>query len=35
MAQDFSISEMQQILFAVESFEEIYEATKEAERRLG
>lgn len=35
MAQDFSISEMQQVLYAVESFEEIYEATKEAERRLG
>ena len=35
MAQDFSISEMQKVLYAVESFEEIYEATKEAERRLG
>jgi phenylalanine-4-hydroxylase len=33
--QDFSISEMQPVLYAVESFEEIYEATKEAERRLG
>lgn len=35
MAQDFSISEMQKVLYAVESFDEIYEATKEAERRLG
>jgi phenylalanine-4-hydroxylase len=35
LAQDFSISEMQKVLYAVESFEEIYEATKEAERRLG
>jgi phenylalanine-4-hydroxylase len=35
MEQDFSISEMQKVLYAVESFDEIYEATKEAERRLG
>jgi phenylalanine-4-hydroxylase len=35
LEQDFSISEMQKVLYAVESFEEIYEATKEAERRLG
>jgi phenylalanine-4-hydroxylase len=35
MEQDFSISEMQPVLYAVESFEEIYEATKQAERRLG
>ena len=35
LAQDFSISEMQKVLYAVESFDEIYEATKEAERRLG
>ncbi len=35
MAQEFSISEMQKVLYAVESFEEIYEATKEAEQRLG
>ncbi len=32
---DFSISEMQPVLYAVESFEQVYEATKEAERRLG
>jgi phenylalanine-4-hydroxylase len=35
LEQDFSISEMQSVLFAVESFEQIYEAAKEAERRLG
>ena len=35
LAQQFSISEMQPVLYAVESFEQIYEATKEAERRLG
>jgi phenylalanine-4-hydroxylase len=35
MEQDFSISEMQPVVYAVESFEQIYEATKEAERRLG
>lgn len=31
----FSISEMQPVLYAVESFEQIYEAAKDAERRLG
>lgn len=31
----FSISEMQPVLYAVESFEQIYEASREAERRLG
>ena len=35
LEQEFSISEMQPLLYAVESFEQIYEATKEAERRLG
>jgi phenylalanine-4-hydroxylase len=33
--QQFSTSEMQKVLYAVESFDEIYEATQEAERRLG
>ena len=33
--QDFSISEMQPVLYAVDSFEQIYQATKEAERLLG
>ncbi len=33
--QSFSTSEMQSVLYAVESFEQIYEATNEAERRLG
>jgi phenylalanine-4-hydroxylase len=32
--QEFSTSEMQPVLYAVESFEEIYEATHEARRRL-
>ena len=31
----FSISEMQPVLYAVESFQQIYEAAKQAERRLG
>jgi phenylalanine-4-hydroxylase len=35
LTQEFSISEMQPILYAVESFEQIYDATKEAARRLG
>jgi phenylalanine-4-hydroxylase len=35
LAQEFDTSEMQPVLFAVESFEEIYEATKRAEARLG
>jgi phenylalanine-4-hydroxylase len=30
----FSTSKMQPLLYAVESFEQIYEAAKEAERRL-
>ena len=33
--QEMQTSEMQPVLYAVESFEQIYEATKEAERRLG
>lgn len=33
--QEFSTSEMQKVLYAVESFDEIYHATQEAERRLG
>jgi phenylalanine-4-hydroxylase len=32
--QEFSTSEMQPVLYAVESFEQIYEATHEARRRL-
>lgn len=32
--QEFSTSEMQKVLYAVESFEQIYEATREAERLL-
>lgn len=32
--QSFSTSEMQKVLYAVESFDQIYEATREAERRL-
>jgi phenylalanine-4-hydroxylase len=32
--QEFSTSEMQPVLYAVESFDQIYEATREAERRL-
>jgi phenylalanine-4-hydroxylase len=32
--QEFSTSEMQRVLYAVESFEQIYEATHEARRRL-
>jgi phenylalanine-4-hydroxylase len=35
MEQRFSVSEMQPVLYAVESFEQIYEAAREAERRLG
>ena len=34
-AQEFQTSTMQPVLFAVESFEQIYEATKTAEARLG
>lgn len=33
--QQFSTGEMQKVLYAVESFEQIYEATKEAESYLG
>ena len=32
--QEFSTSEMQPVLYAVESFEQIFEATQEAEKRL-
>jgi phenylalanine-4-hydroxylase len=32
--RDFNISEMQKVLYAVESFEQIYEATREARERL-
>lgn len=32
--QKFLVSEMQKVLYAVESFDEIYEAAQEAERRL-
>jgi phenylalanine-4-hydroxylase len=32
--QEFIVSEMQKVLYAVESFEQIYEAAKEAEHRL-
>jgi phenylalanine-4-hydroxylase len=32
--QEFLVSEMQKVLYAVESFEQIYEAAKEAEDRL-
>ncbi len=34
MEQRFSTSEMQKVLYAVESFDEIYEAAKQAEARL-
>ena len=33
--QEFQTSEMQPVLYAVESFDQIYEATKQAEKRLG
>jgi phenylalanine-4-hydroxylase len=32
--QQFLVSEMQKVLYAVESFEQIYEAAHDAERRL-
>jgi phenylalanine-4-hydroxylase len=35
MNQEFQTSEMQPVLYAVESFEQIYEAAKMAERQLG
>lgn len=35
MNQEFQTSEMQPVLYAVESFDQIYEATKMAEGRLG
>jgi phenylalanine-4-hydroxylase len=34
MNQEFLVSEMQKVLYAVESFDQIYEAAHEAERRL-
>jgi phenylalanine-4-hydroxylase len=34
LEQKFSTSEMQKVLYAVESFDQIYEATHDAERRL-
>ncbi len=33
--QEFLVSEMQKVLYAVELFEEIYEAAQEAEKLLG
>jgi phenylalanine-4-hydroxylase len=33
--QEFLVSEMQKVLYAVESFEQIYEAAQQAEERLG
>ncbi len=35
LEHEFSISQMQPVLYAVESFQQIYEAAKEADRRLG
>jgi phenylalanine-4-hydroxylase len=35
MEQEFSTGEKQRVLYAVESFEQIYEAAREAEARLG
>ncbi len=35
LEHDFCISEMQPVLYAVESFDQIYEATREACKRLG
>ena len=35
LEQQFSTGEMQRVLYAVESFDQIYEATREAETRLG
>ncbi len=35
LEHEFTISEMQPVLYAVESFQQIYEAAKEAARRLG
>lgn len=35
LARDFNISEMQPVVYAVESFEQIYEATRQAQSRLG
>jgi phenylalanine-4-hydroxylase len=34
MNQEFLVSEMQKVLYAVESFEQIFEAAREAERKL-
>jgi phenylalanine-4-hydroxylase len=33
--RDFNISEMQKVVYAVESFDQIYDATREARSRLG
>jgi phenylalanine-4-hydroxylase len=35
LEQQFLVSEEQKVLYAVESFDEIYEAAQEAEKRLG
>ncbi len=35
LEQEFSTGEMQKVLYAVDSFDQIYEATQEAARRLG
>lgn len=35
LEHSFSVSQMQPVLYAVESFQQIYEAAREAERRLG
>jgi phenylalanine-4-hydroxylase len=35
LEHQFSVSRMQPVLYAVESFQQIYEAAREAERRLG
>ena len=34
LEQQFLVSEEQKVLYAVESFDEIYEAAQEAEKRL-
>jgi phenylalanine-4-hydroxylase len=34
LEQEFLVSEMQKVLYAIDSFEQIYEAAQEAERRL-
>jgi phenylalanine-4-hydroxylase len=35
LEQKFLVSEEQKVLYAVESFDQIYEAAQEAEKRLG